>query len=80
MRSLPQIPCRYCIIADTEFARLEGASDKEIHEAVAMAGITRNMLTLIEGLGVDDKTFRRDIDRMNGQGKSAKAAKPVAAR
>ena len=75
-----QIPCRYCVIADTEFARLEGASDKEIHEAVAMAGITRNMLTLIEGLGVDDKTFRRDIDRMNSQGKSAKAAKPVAAR
>src|SRR3954469_16956855 len=32
-----QIPCRYCIAAHTEFARLNGASDKEIGEAVAMA-------------------------------------------
>jgi AhpD family alkylhydroperoxidase len=71
-----QIPCRYCVIADTEFARLEGASDKEIREAVAMAGITRNFLTLLEGMGVDDKTVRRDADRLN----PAKAAKPVAAR
>ena len=29
-----QIPCRYCVIADTEFAKLEGATDREIAEAV----------------------------------------------
>jgi len=33
-----QIPCKFCIIADTEFAKLEGANDRELTEAVAMAG------------------------------------------
>src|SRR5204862_1963733 len=37
-----QIPCRYCIVAHTEFARLNGATDDEINEAVAMAALTRN--------------------------------------
>ena len=34
-----QIPCKFCIIADTEFAKLEGATDRELTEAVAMAGL-----------------------------------------
>ena len=25
-----QIPCKFCIIADTEFAKLEGATDREL--------------------------------------------------
>jgi AhpD family alkylhydroperoxidase len=67
-----QIPCRFCVIADTEFARLEGASDKEINEAVAMAGISRNLLTLLEGMGVDDRTVRRDADRLNNPNRPSK--------
>lgn len=59
-----QIPCRYCMIADTEFARLEGATDAEIAEAVAMAGLTRHWVTLLDGLQVDEATFRRDTDKM----------------
>src|SRR5213083_2100890 len=31
-----QIPCRYCIVAHTEFAKLNGASEAEVGEAVAM--------------------------------------------
>ena len=71
-----QIPCRYCIIADTEFAKLEGASDKEISEAVMMAGVARNFGTLIDGLLVDEATFRRDFDRLTpGADKGAAVAR-----
>lgn len=59
-----QIPCRYCVALDTEFARAEGATDREIHEAITMAGMVRHVSTLIDGLQLDDKTVRRDIDRM----------------
>ena len=34
-----QIPCKFCIVADTEFAKLEGATERELTEAVAMAGL-----------------------------------------
>ena len=70
-----QIPCRYCIIADTEFAKLEGATDREIAEAVTMAGMARNFGTLIDGLQVDEATFRRDFDRITGTEKSPKVAR-----
>jgi AhpD family alkylhydroperoxidase len=59
-----QVPCRFCVVADTEFARLEGASDREIVEAANMAGIARSFGALIDGLQVDEATFRRDWDRM----------------
>src|ERR1041384_4307147 len=36
-----QIPCEYCIYFHTEAAKLNGATDEEIKEAVAMAAITR---------------------------------------
>jgi AhpD family alkylhydroperoxidase len=59
-----QVPCRYCVVADTEFARLEGATAREISEAVSMAGVARSFGTLIDGLQVDEAAFRRDWDRM----------------
>jgi AhpD family alkylhydroperoxidase len=59
-----QIPCKYCVIADTEFAKLEGATDAEIAEAIAMGGLTRHWATLTDGLQIDDATFRRDADKL----------------
>jgi AhpD family alkylhydroperoxidase len=59
-----QIPCKYCMIADTEFARLDGATDQEIAEAVAMGALTRHWATLVDGLQIDDATFRRDADKL----------------
>jgi AhpD family alkylhydroperoxidase len=59
-----QIPCRYCIIMDTEFAKADGATEREINEAVTMAGIARHWITLADGLQVDDKQFRKDFDRL----------------
>jgi AhpD family alkylhydroperoxidase len=69
-----QIPCRYCIIAHTEFARLNGATDAEINEAIGMAALTRNMSTMLNGLQVDEAQFKRDVDKLV-KNASAAAAK-----
>jgi AhpD family alkylhydroperoxidase len=69
-----QIPCKYCIAADTEFARLDGASDREIHEAVTIAAMARHMTTLVEGLQIDEKAARRDLDRVLAGMKANKMA------
>jgi AhpD family alkylhydroperoxidase len=69
-----QVPCQYCVVADTEFAKLEGASDREIAEAATMAGVARSFGALIDGLQVDEVAFRRDWDRMTpGADKPGKA-------
>jgi AhpD family alkylhydroperoxidase len=59
-----QIPCHYCIVADTEFAKLEGATDQEITEAVAMAGLARQTAASLTGLGVDETVYRKDMERI----------------
>ena len=74
-----QVPCRFCIIAHTEFAKLNGATDAEITEAIAMASLTRSMSTLLNGLQMDEAQFRRDVDRLV-KGAKAAAAKPTAQR
>jgi AhpD family alkylhydroperoxidase len=59
-----QIPCRFCIIAHTEFAKLNGATDAEITEAIAMASLTRDLSTMLNGMQVDEPQFRKDIERI----------------
>jgi AhpD family alkylhydroperoxidase len=59
-----QVPCKFCVIADTEFAKLEGATDREIAEAVAMASLTRAGSTVLNGLQIDRGAFRKDIDKL----------------
>ena len=56
-----QIPCDYCIWADTEAARAAGATDQEIGEALAMAGLTRFWSTIFNGLQLDFATFQREL-------------------
>ncbi len=56
-----QIPCTYCIWADTNSARQAGATDEEIAEAVAMAALTRHWSTIFNGLQVDLDTFKQDL-------------------
>jgi AhpD family alkylhydroperoxidase len=70
-----QVPCRFCVVAHTEFARLNGATDAEIAEAIAMASLTRNFSTMLNGLQVDESQFRRDVDRLV---KGARAAEKAA--
>ncbi len=72
-----QIPCRFCVMAHTEFAKLNGANDAEIKEAIAMAAFTRNMSTQLNGMQVDLPQFRRSVERL-AKGARAAAAKQKA--
>jgi AhpD family alkylhydroperoxidase len=78
-----QIPCKFCIIADTEFAKLEGANDRELTEAVAMAGLTRHWSTVVNGRQADRAAFKKDINRLVAGAKkhmaAAGAGKPATA-
>lgn len=68
-----QVPCVYCTYADTQFARLNGASSEEIREAVAMASIVRQWSTFLNGLQYNEKVFRKEVDQIfNYVGKQMK--------
>lgn len=56
-----QIPCEYCIYADTESAKRFGATDEEIAEAVGMAALTRHWSTMFNGLQIDLVQFKKDM-------------------
>lgn len=72
-----QIPCKYCVSFHTGAARLDGATDEEIREAVAMAALTRHWSTVINGSLVDEQQFRRDIDRLIKQAPKPEAKQPA---
>ncbi len=61
-----QIPCAYCIWADTEAARALGATDEEIAEAIAVAATGRFWSTMLNGLQVDLATFQEEWSRVFG--------------
>lgn len=59
-----QIPCQYCIYFHTQAAKLNGATDEEIKEAVAMAAIVRHWSTMLNGSQVDLATFKQQADEV----------------
>jgi AhpD family alkylhydroperoxidase len=61
-----QIPCRYCIYFHTEAAKLMGATDAEIREAIAVAALTRHFSTWLNGMQFDEAQFRRETDDIIG--------------
>ena len=52
--------CRYCALFHTEAARLYGATDQEIAEASAMAGVTMMGSTFLNAQQVDYAQFRKE--------------------
>jgi AhpD family alkylhydroperoxidase len=56
-----QIPCQYCIWADTKSAKQFGATQDEIAEAVAMAALTRHWSTFLNGMQVDFQQFKTEM-------------------
>ena len=68
-----QIPCQYCIYFHTEAAKLNGATDQEIDEAVAMAAETRHWSTVLNGSLIDEAEFRKEVDRIVKRFKKASA-------
>jgi AhpD family alkylhydroperoxidase len=73
-----QVPCRYCVFADTEFAKVGGATEDELNESIAVAALVRHWSTVLNGLNVSMTAFRKDIDRMSMEAK--KRAQTSAAR
>jgi len=70
-----QIPCQYCIYFHTAAAKLNGATDEEIREAVAMASIARHWSTVLNGMQVDLNGFKQETDTvLRLAGEKAKAA------
>jgi len=57
-----QIPCSYCVYFHTAAAKLNGATDAEVREAVAMAAITRHWSTVLNGMQADPAGFRQETD------------------
>ena len=56
-----QIPCQYCIWSDTRDAMAAGATEDEVHEAVAIAGLTRNWSTVLNGYQIDFSTYKKEL-------------------
>ena len=56
-----QIPCEYCIWLETKFAKVAGATDKEVAEAVAQAAYVRHWSTYLNGMQVDFDTFKAEF-------------------
>lgn len=71
-----QIPCDYCVYFHTAAARANGATEREIKEAVAMAAIVRHWSTYLNGSRTDDATFKRELSQIVTNAKAA-AGKPA---
>lgn len=56
-----QIPCHYCVKFHTEAARLNGASDSELQEAIYMAGLTRQGSTILNGALLEEDIFDKEM-------------------
>ncbi len=61
-----QIPCEYCIYANTINAKKAGATDAEIRQAVAIAGMVRLISANTQGNQIDLEKFKATL---NGQQK-----------
>jgi AhpD family alkylhydroperoxidase len=71
-----QIPCTYCIQADTEFSKVEGATEAERNEAIAMAALTRHMSTLLNGMRTDENQFASDLSRLVKNAQASRTTAP----
>lgn len=59
-----QIPCDYCVYAVTKLAKMNGASEAEIKEAIHSAAETRYWSTIMNGLNPSFKEFKKETDAM----------------
>ena len=72
-----QIPCKYCIIGHTEFAKANGATKGELGLAIAEASLTRHWSTFLNGAQIDEGKFRSEIDQALAQLKAVDPRAPA---
>jgi AhpD family alkylhydroperoxidase len=56
--------CRYCILFHTEAAKLFGATDEELQEAVHYTKVVTGWSTYINGMQVDYNDFKAQMGRV----------------
>jgi AhpD family alkylhydroperoxidase len=56
--------CKYCAYYHAEFARLHGATDAEIEDAVHYAKATAGWSAYINGMQADFEQFKAEIDQV----------------
>lgn len=56
--------CRYCTLFHTEMARMNGATDEEIQEAVHLAKHTVGWSTYLNGIREDEERFARELEQI----------------
>jgi len=54
--------CKYCAYFHTEMARLNGATEAEIEDAVHYAKATSGWSTYVNGLQIDFETFKTEVN------------------
>ena len=59
-----QIPCSYCVYAHTSMAKMLGATEEEIQEAVTKGAEVRHWSTILNGNQVDYESFKSDWDEI----------------
>ena len=57
-----QIPCEYCVYAHTSMAKMLGASEEEIREAVMKSADVRHWSTILNGNQVSFESFKSNWD------------------
>jgi AhpD family alkylhydroperoxidase len=66
--------CRYCTLYHTEMAKLNGATDEEIEDAVHYAKSTAGWSTYLNGMQVDYDEFKKEMEQAGEHARTAKAA------
>jgi AhpD family alkylhydroperoxidase len=66
--------CRYCAYFHTEFARLNGATEAEIEDALHYAKSSAGWSAYINGAQVDYDQFCRDVDKICAHVRAAESA------
>jgi AhpD family alkylhydroperoxidase len=66
--------CRYCTLYHTEMAKLFGATDKEIEEAVHYAKSSAGWSAYLNGMQVDYEQFKGELKRAGEHAKAMKKA------
>lgn len=67
--------CKYCIFFHTEMAKLHGATNAEIEEAVHFAKCSTGWSTYVSGLQTDFDQFKQDVQQICEHVRSAQFSK-----
>lgn len=65
-----QVPCKYCVYFHKKFAALQGATEAEMNEAVAISSLVRKWSTFAYGQNLNMDTFKKDVSQLMSHTKS----------